>query len=200
MNRFTFDADTHTYTLYGKEIPSVTQIIRFLSADVDKSRPWIRDEAARRGTAVHESCALLDYGEPDALDILAPEHQKYLMAYMAFLRDCKPEWEHVECPAHGKWGTTRFAGTIDRSGTIDGRAVIVDIKTGTSGTKAQFTAQLTGYDKLLNPIGSRAHLYILALSKDGTYKLTEYKADAELFGACVTLHEKTKKKARKTNE
>ena len=198
MANFTFDPETHTYRLDGEEIPSVTQIIRFLSVDVDKTRPWLRDAAAERGSAVHAACALLDYGEPDAPDTIPPEFGGYLSAYAAFLRDYAPQWRFIERPMYGEWGGKHFAGTLDRAGTMRGQNVILDIKTGSSGTTPVYSAQLTGYDKLLNPIGSRSHLYILALSRDGTYTLREYKADPELFSACFTLHNATKKKERKT--
>ena len=59
----TFDEATHTYTLDGVRFPSVTEVTRFCAYDYKSERPWLAEAAARRGTAVHEACALIDYGE-----------------------------------------------------------------------------------------------------------------------------------------
>lgn len=59
----TFDEASHTYTLDGIQLPSVTEVTRFYAYDYKSDRPWLAEAAARRGTAVHEACALIDYGE-----------------------------------------------------------------------------------------------------------------------------------------
>ena len=58
-----FHEASHTYTLDGVDLPSVTHICRFLAYDYKSDKPWLAEAAARRGTAVHEACALIDYGE-----------------------------------------------------------------------------------------------------------------------------------------
>ena len=55
----TFDEATHTYTLDGIRLPSVTEVTRFCAYDYRSDRPWLAEAAARRGTAVHEACALI---------------------------------------------------------------------------------------------------------------------------------------------
>lgn len=61
----------------------------------------------------------------------------YLVAYLAFLRDYDCEWEWIEhkfyCPSFGG-----YCGTIDRYGTIDGEKAVLDIKTTSSPTKANY--------------------------------------------------------------
>lgn len=67
-----FNEATHTYTKNGVILPSVTEITRFLAYDYKTDRPWLAEEAARRGTAVHEACMLMDYGEePEELPEIA---------------------------------------------------------------------------------------------------------------------------------
>ena len=188
--RFHFDEETHTYTLYGHVIPSVTQIIRFLDVDVDKSRPWLRDEAARKGTIVHEACALIDYGEPDVLELIPSDVQGYVMAYLHFLQDNPCEWKYIELPSWCDYKGTYYAGTIDRYGLMNGVPVLLDIKTGSAGIKMRHTAQLTGYRNFPG-IDKDCFLYILYLKRDGTYKLAPHMPDEELFDACMTLHNKT---------
>ena len=184
-----FEESTHTYTLDGEVIPSVTQIIRFLDVDVDKSRPWIRDEAARRGTLVHQATALIDYGETDVFDMVPPEAQGYVQAYLNFLRDNRCEWKYIELPGWCEYKGTRYAGTVDRYGKMNGANTLLDVKTGTSGAKTRHAAQLTGYRNFPG-IDPECFLYILYLKKDGTYKLVSHMADEEAFEACLTLHNK----------
>ena len=188
--RLLFDEPTHTYTLGGEALPSVTHIIRFLSADVDKSRPWIRDEAARRGTLIHQACALVDYGEDDVMDLLPYELHGYLMAYLNFLRDNRCDWKYIELPDWCEYKGTRYAGTVDRYGTMNGVPALLDIKTGAAASKAQHAAQLTGYRNFPG-IDPDCFLYILYLKRDGTYRLVSHVADEELFDACLTMHKKT---------
>ena len=48
-----FDEEKHLYTLNGVELPSVTEICRFLNYDTAvNAKPWLRDAAADvpRGT------------------------------------------------------------------------------------------------------------------------------------------------------
>ena len=47
----TFDEATHTYTLDGIQLPSVTEVTRFCAYDYKSDRPWLAEPAARRGTA-----------------------------------------------------------------------------------------------------------------------------------------------------
>lgn len=188
--RFMFDEATHTYTLYGEKIPSVTQIIRFLDVDVDKSRPWLRDEAARRGTLVHQACALIDYDEPDVLELIPDEIKGYVTAYLNFLQDNRCEWKYIELPDWCEYKGTVYAGTIDRYGLMNGVPVLLDIKTGSAGIKMRHTAQLTGYRNFPG-IDPDCFMYILYLKRDGTYKLAPHMPDEELFEACLTMHNKT---------
>ena len=121
----TFDEATHTYTLDGIQLPSVTEVTRFCAYDYKSDRPWLAEAAARRGTAVHEACALIDYGEdPEE----TPEIAGYLKAYRRFLKDWKPEWKLIECPIADR--NMKMAGTMDRFGIIHNAPAILDIKTG----------------------------------------------------------------------
>lgn len=180
-----FTAETHTYTLEGVELPSVTQIVRFLSYDVTATaKSWLRDVAADRGTRIHEYCMLYDYEElPDEIDY---DCAGYVKAYLAFCRDYKPDWWGIErmgwCERHG----TKYAGTVDRFGKIDGENVIVDIKSGSTKNHAQHAAQLTGYAGF-GLIESPA-LYNLYLTKKGTYEYVKRELAIEVFDACLTLH------------
>lgn len=190
-----FDEKTHTYAVDGVVLPSVTHICRFLSYDYKSDRPWLAEAAARRGTAVHEACALIDYGEE--LEE-TPEIEGYLQAYRRFLADYQPDWELIEYPI----GDLHLgcAGTLDRLGALkDERIpVIVDIKTGALH-EPYLRAQLSAYRILSiieNPARYSPHIYALKLSREGCYEFREIQFDPDLFMACVKLNEATERKKR----
>ena len=188
-----FDPEQHIYTVDGVQLPSVTEVCRFLAYDYKSSQPWLAEAAARRGTAVHEACALIDYGEiPEE----TPEIAGYLKAYRRFLADYAPDWELIEHPmGNAELG---FAGMLDRYGAIDGALTLLDIKTGQLHNAA-LSAQLTGYGNLLYAERGIAPDQTLALklSKDGTYELRPVLPDAELLRACLFIHQTVTKKGKK---
>ena len=149
MPEFLFDEATHTYTLDGVVIPSVTEICAPITCG--KYPPvGVVQQAAARGTRVHELCALYDM---DALpDEIEAELVGYVKAWAAFCRDYKPVWRHIELPLYGSPATgLPFAGTLDRIGEIDGRTLVVDIKTTASldrPAKVALCEQITGYEWL----------------------------------------------------
>jgi hypothetical protein len=180
MTGLVFDEERHEYWYDGRQLPSVTEITRFLN--VDKMTPNIaaRDAAAIRGTAVHEACELIDYGEdPEVI----PEYAGYVTAYKAFLRDYQIKgWKGIELPmTNGS-----YAGTLDRWGMVDGVESIVDLKTTYTLHRPALSAQLTGYCNLLDR--GYIRLYGLLLRKNGKYTLSEMPYSPDLWNACVTLH------------
>ena len=175
MAEFLFDESTHTYTLDGVVIPSVTEICAPITAG--KYPPvGVVQQAAARGTRVHELCALYDM---DALpDEIEAELVGYVKAWAAFCRDYKPVWRHIELPLYGSPDTgLPFAGTLDRIGEIDGRTRVVDIKTTASldrPAKVALCEQITGYEWLadLNKIDvSYGDGMGVQLFADGNYRV-----------------------------
>lgn len=191
-----FDEATHTYTVDGKRLPSVTEVTRFCAYDYRSAQPWLAAATARRGGAVHEACALMDYGEePEE----TPEIAGYLTAYRRFLKDYRPVWELIEYPMGDL--LLGYAGTLDRFGTFpDDLPVLLDIKTGQLHDAA-LSAQLTGYLNLLKSLPGRRtvwpKLYALKLSKDGTYDLRQSTPDPDLWNACLRLHHATTERKKR---
>lgn len=187
-----FDPDKHIYTVDGVQLPSVTEITRFCAYDYKSAQPWLAEAAARRGTAVHEACALIDYGEePEE----TPEISGYLKAYRRFLKDCAPDWTLIEYPMGSL--SLGFAGTLDRYGAMGGNLALVDIKTGQLHDGA-LRAQLTGYSRLLReilPAGTPIpNPYALKLSRNGTYELRKISFDLCLFETCFYMHKTLERK------
>ncbi len=100
-----------------------------------------RDEAANRGTEVHDLAAKLADGEgvevPDEL-------AGHVESYLQFLEDWQPTDATVEfVVVNRRWG---YMGTADMMATIEpfGR-VLLDVKTSRSGIFPETTLQLAGY-------------------------------------------------------
>lgn len=183
----------HKYTLDGREVPSVSELCRFLSREIyGEVVQWRLDQAADRGSAVHKLCEALDlYGKADVPDDLLP----YLQAYLAFRREHQVTWTAVEKPLYHK--TDRYAGTLDRIGTVDGQPAIVDLKTSYRVQKPLALAQLNLYRRMAEQDSPQEYsLYILHLRKDGTYRLLSFPRNEAVPTALLTLHNLTKPKGR----
>ena len=174
-----FFEEEHIYLVDGEEVPSVTTILNYLSdVDYGKVSPSVLEQAAKRGSLVHEYTELMDYGAlPDEVE---SEVVGYLTAYEKFLRDYKPDWLYIEQPVYSE--AFGYAGTVDRFGRIDGELCVVDIKTLASPTKMQkFTvsSQTAAYDIAiyhyfqLPHTERRSQRYALYLGKDGDYNLID---------------------------
>ena len=195
MANLIFYDETHRYTVDGEEVPSVSEITRFLSRELyTEVNQTILDMAANRGTAVHKASEALDkYGKVEVDD----EHLPYMKAYLSFLREKKPEWEKIEWAVNNG---TLYAGTIDRYGTLDGKKVIVDIKTTANidkGHRVLYTAAQNLYRMAIEQDHPVEAIYILQLKKDGTWRLIEIEKQNELAEACITLSLALKKRRRK---
>lgn len=116
-----FDAATHTYWLGDEPVPSVTGILR---AAYPPSRPY-PEGSGDRGTRIHLLTAQIDYGMTPKV---SPEDAGFVRAYEAFLRAHRPGYEEIERPRISR--RYRFGGTPDRLGELNGRPLVLDIKTG----------------------------------------------------------------------
>ena len=172
------DEERHIYYVDGIEYPSVSEILEPITAPHYRS---ISAEtlrlAAERGRAVHEACEEIDYGlEPE----VPPEYEPYVRAYLDFKRDYNPEYLGIEMAlAYKDDSGIRFAGTIDRYGSVGKERWIVDLKTTASPTKINYLAyciQTRMYEILIASNSEddgkvSPKRKILFLKKDGKYRL-----------------------------
>lgn len=195
MAKLIFYDDVHRYELDGENLPSVSEISRFASREVygDISQ-YKLDNACSRGSSVHKSCELLDkYRTCDVSDDIAP----YIKAYVEFLKDGGVK-EYLYIEKAFASSELKFAGTIDRVVQIDGKTIIVDIKSSSAIQKVLATIQLNAYKILLeeNTDLKVDELWILHLQKDGKYKIVKFDIDPTLFMSCLNLHKAFIKKPR----
>lgn len=174
-----FDAETHTYTLDGVRLPSVTQILKRLSAEayrfVDRG---VMEAAAALGTAVHKLIELDVAGtlDEDALDArLVP----YLNSWRQFRFTSGFEPVYSEQLVHSeRFG---YAGQLDLLGRFGKRWALVDAK---RCAQVPITAgpQTAGYELAVRErfpqlftAATPIDRYALQLNTDGTHRLVPFK-------------------------
>lgn len=177
----TFDPHGHRYTLNGRVVPSVTEILRaaypWTYAGI---KPEVLEAAMLRGAAVHTAVRLDETGALDeaALDEDWPEVRGYLTAWRLFRAE-SPQFSprFVERPLGHPDG---WAGTPDCIGEEYIRAtraidVVLDLKTGLLGAVRE---QLAAYAELAAVNGALRHSAhpcqvrrsCLELRPNGTYR------------------------------
>lgn len=204
----------HLYELNDEQVPSVSEIARFVSREVyGNVEQYTLDNASSRGTAVHKSTEVLDkYNEVEC----DPSIEPYIRAYIKFRKDYGIK-EYVAIEKALASENMRFAGTIDRIATITkefadtfkaqtkrdisdliGKLAIIDIKSSAVVQKVLAPIQLNGYEKLVteNKIGEVGLLLILHLNKEEKYKVHDFELDDTLFISCYNLHKALEKKKR----
>lgn len=191
----TFLDKGHIYLLDGERIPCVSDLCRFLNREIYADAPvWQMEAAADRGTKVHAATEALDASGKAEIEI---EYLTYLQAYARFLQEHEVIWELTE--HSGFHPEYRYAGTIDRYGTVDGKKTLLDIKTTWVLHKPLCGASLNLYRMILEARGIPVEqLMILHLKKDGRYRLAPFSFDDTVPMALITLHEALKKKRRKS--
>ena len=145
-----FDPETHVYTTdYGSEIPSVTHRIT-RGGLLGPAAQFYSDESAFRGDAIHRACDDRDHGR-DVTAFLKGEYGGYLTSYIRWCDAMEPVWTSIETPQYSPRYQT--AGTADRVGTINGRPVVLDLK---SGSKASWHGvQVAFYDLIHDDLPPR---------------------------------------------
>lgn len=181
-----YDDATHTYTLDGKVLPSVTQILKRLSQVayrfVDRK---VMDRAAALGTAVHKLIELDIAGTLDE-DALDPQLHLYLKSWRTFRATSGFHPMLSEQRVHSeRYG---YAGTLDMLGELHGSIALIDAK---RCAQVPVTAgpQTAGYELAARErfpeifTGKRAKRFALQLNTDGTHRLVPFTDpdDARVF-------------------
>ena len=161
----TFNEVGHVYSWHGRPVIGVTSVLQAVGL-VDTR--WFTEEAALRGTYVHEATALFDRNQLNE-STLDPALVPYMEAYKKFLADTRFEPVLIEEALYSE--VYKFSGTMDRTGNLNNRYILLDIKTG--AVPKWITWQTAAYQHLVSQIGQVHERYSLQLKEDGTYRLSE---------------------------
>ena len=142
MLRPDFDEKNHEYRYGGKQLPSVTTVIK---EALNIQYPDYAIYHATRGTFVHKAIELYLNGNLDFSSI-DETIKPYLDSFIAFQEKAKIEPLLLEERFADK--NISFAGTVDIVGKVKGKTYLFDIKTGQK--QDSYNAQMAGYKKLLN--------------------------------------------------
>ncbi len=184
MSTLVFNEEKHEYSVSGVRYPSVTQILAPL-VDYSQVPRAVLERARKLGQAVHRMTELFDLDDLD-MDDLADELRPYLTAWIKFRAETGFVPETIEKRLYHP--ALRFAGTPDRSGLINRRRAVIDIK------KMLYLGpviglQLAAYQELFEKNGTHVEdRYALGLRADGTYRLQPYtdKSDWPVFLSLLT--------------
>lgn len=192
MAQLTFFDSGHVYEVDGQKIPSVSEIMRFASREVYSGvDQWRLDNAADRGTRVHDATLAIDKnGDADVDADIAP----YVEAYVGFLKKFHPHYIASELALADtrRW----FAGRLDRCAIINKKCVLLDIKTSARIETRLVQAQLTAYAWLWerNRPEKLDELYVLHLMGDGQFRFRRIERDDDYWKALLILQHKFTKK------
>ena len=186
---FQFDEDKHIYTLDGRHVPSVTQILQAVGiVDYSHIPPSTRRWALERGRMVH---LYTQYDDQALLDdsCVDPHIAPYLAAWRRFRMETGFTPDLIEHrgynPEHG------YAGTLDRRGVHPklGR-VMLDIKTNQAEEWVRL--QIAAYSAFFPDPATYTRVCV-ELKGDETYRLItfpgrEFRRDfQEFLGALSTM-------------
>lgn len=185
MAELIFDEAEHIYTVGAQRVPSVTQILSPL-VDFSMVPKAVLERAQQLGTAVHRATELFDLDDLDE-DSLSDELLPFLTAWRKFRAETGFVPELIEQRFHHP--ALRFAGTLDRTGLMNGRRVLIDIKKMlTLGPVVGI--QTAAYAELCRVHGHVVQdRYGLGLRKDGSYRLVPFtdKGDWPVFLSLLTI-------------
>lgn len=179
-----FDPIEHRYFLGDEEIPSVTKILQTvgLSKDFTNVDPFYRD----RGIAGHKAIELYLKGELDESTI-DPCLEGHWKGFLKFMKEVNPTPLCIEAIRYSE--ALGYAGTIDLIATD----AIYDWKFSKSHDKV---AELQGQAyKIL--YGANMPFKVVQFPGDGTYEITDYGNNTDLWDSVMNLYKwKTKRRTK----
>ncbi len=194
----TFDPELHRYTINGRAVPSVTQVLADMGLYSDEWITNIRRSRAR-GTAGHQICDLIDYGRGGTWeeiiasshwdpDTTAPVLVPYGFGYAKFLADTGFEAVYSEHAVGSE--AYMVAGMLDKWGQCRGKRWLVDVKTGQPSPSS--VLQVGIYQALLKETENveTTERIVVHLMADGKYKIVYQSSgmrDVQLGLAAVSL-------------
>lgn len=189
-----FEASSHIYKLRGREIPSVSEIIKEAGLGLPGYIPRKNlEKASKRGTTLHKALELFDLGRLGNRSAYEP----YITAWEAFKREKNVVILESEYIVH----TETYAGTLDRLVLLDDQLAIIDIKTGS--VSLGHPIQTAAYSMALRTLAAFEDEEILRFClyfDEDEYCLIEHEDDARdemVFHSALDIWHYKKEMAKK---
>lgn len=169
-----FNPDGHVYTVEGRTVPSVTTVLEKAGlTDFSMVNPVLLARKSRQGTLAHLATEYDDLGILDESTV-SPRILPFLEAWRRFKKEFSFEPQEIELPVYS--AKYRYAGTLDRVGTIKGELALIDLKTSSRVDLISVGPQTAAYEyayKEWSGFDKRKKVkrYCVKLSPEGDYKL-----------------------------
>jgi hypothetical protein len=185
-----FNETTHTYTIGGRKLPSVTEIIKPLYGMFDFVDQELLDYKAEVGTAVHKAIELHIKNQLDIESVQSPVFE-YFNQYLKW--QAQSDW-------HSDLSEVRISSLLGYAGTLDivarniktSQTAIIDIKCTAGLNKQavdlQTAAYAQGYSEQSKIPASTMRRFSLRLTPE-KYVFTEHNnpADFSVFLAFLKI-------------
>jgi hypothetical protein len=139
--QITLEAESHTYRVGERVVPSVTQVLRAIE-NFDRVPADLLESARRFGQHVHAATDLFDRGVLDEENLDLPL-LPYLNAYKLFLSESGFVVQHSEEVVYN--AQHKYAGTLDKRGLWKNTTWLIDCKSG--AVPRSVGPQTAGYQK-----------------------------------------------------
>lgn len=159
------DEESHVYTLGGRVLPSVTEIL--CGAGLVDTQ-WFTDAGKWRGSAVHAACWYEDENDLDEAG-LDPRLAGYLAAYRKFKAETEFVVEVNEMKVHHD--LLGYAGRFDKVGKFAKGPALIDLKSGAASKVTRY--QTTAYVACLASPRKYTRMEV-RLKDNGKYSLQVY--------------------------
>lgn len=161
-----YEDKTHTYTLDGTVIKSVTQLLQDVGL---MSSKFYTVEGADKGKRRHLVTELYDKEVLDWESVME-EDLPYLQGWIDFKKDYNVKIQAIEQRMyHPLLG---YAGTIDRLAEVNNIPTVIDIKTGAKNKDNEL--QLILYGLMVENTDLKPKLMTVYLKKNSKYAVEEY--------------------------
>lgn len=185
----TFNAEGHKYWWDGKEVPSVSQILKTIGITRDYER--VDEYYRQRGIYVHQA---VQFHTKHTLDVTTVDPDNvlpYLKAFQKYESEKGYTVSKTEVPLYSqRYG---FAGTIDQIGRFENPRYlgegIADLKATEKSDKAAHL-QLLLYESLFYENYNKwpSFRMVLELHEDGTPKPIFYDSNPKLVDAVMEIY------------
>lgn len=176
-NGLVFDEENHKYYFNENPVISVTTVLKeagLINSD------FFTEQSRNRGIAVHHG-VFLDINNQLDKSSLHPLIEGYMEAWFSFVRDTGfIAFKHL-CERRMYQPNYQYAGTPDLVGMLNGRSILIDIKTGDSKTAKYQTAAYRQFNELFTLKPDRAHLRLFNSGKYSLVHHHDHLLDFEFF-------------------